>query len=353
MAGGSKAWIGLVFLPFVCLLSLFAFATIAYAMVSAARLVRASARGARALQRREYEEAERCLRASLGLSGRIYGTNHPVTRKYLATLALAVASQKRLEEALGLVVRATSGCPPAGPASRVALADVFVLGAAVAATAGDPKQQLEMLRQAQSYRQRLGPTATVAIDTAMARLLRQLGDREGADRLLEGKHMARPELAKLGRSRLEAGDPEGAVRAFERAIASDQNGDKVTGNLALLYSLLAEAHARRGSNEQARLALLSAVQTYEGLSAIPFVVAPLLVRLARAEAACGNAAAAEATCREALRLAAPPRTSESERRGADPYRDRTEADPLAPVREEAEHFLRSVGALRTLGDDAM
>jgi hypothetical protein len=115
--------------------------------------------------------------------------------------------------------------------------------------------------------------------------------------------------------------------------------------------MLADAHTRMGSNKQARLALLSAVQAYEGLSATPFVVAPLLVRLARAEAACGNGAAAEATCREALRLAAPPRTSESERSGADPYRERAEEDPLAPIREEAEQLLRS-GSLPYPADSA-
>jgi hypothetical protein len=113
-------------------------------------------------------------------------------------------------------------------------------------------------------------------------------------------------------------------------------------SLAFLYGMLADGHSRASGHEAARQALSRAIAEYEGLSVPAIILAPLLVKLARVEAACGDQTAAEATCRKALTCAGERR--QADRTRGEPYRGTGPRDPLADVREEAEKVLRSLGS---------
>jgi hypothetical protein len=133
-------------------------------------------------------------------------------------------------------------------------------------------------------------------------------------------------------------------------LAARASTASAPASLGFLYGEIAQGHERAGHHEQARGAWSRAIDTYEALSAPALLVAPLLVKLARAESACGNPAGAEAACRKALERAAPP--CDTERAEGDPYRDATARDPLAAVREEAEQVLRGVTVLLDERSDA-
>jgi hypothetical protein len=144
-------------------------------------------------------------------------------------------------------------------------------------------------------------------------------------------------LGKLGRERLQAGDAEGAVAVLARAVVLERKQRRASSGLAFLCCLLAEGQERIGRREQMQHTLGRAIETYEALSAPAMVVAPLLVKLARVETACGNDHAAAAACRRALVMAAP--NGDDRERSGGPYREIGAGDPLSAVREEAEQLL--------------
>jgi tetratricopeptide (TPR) repeat protein len=324
-----------------------AFRALGPAFSPAAWLDRSFARGTAALRAARYERAESFFRRAVMLAEQQFGTGHWRTAQQVAMLATAVAAQDRLDEAEDLLARALAAQPAAASTVTAAFANVYVQAAIVAAKRKDPSRQLEMLREGRVFALAGAPGLLALIDLQQAAVLLSQGDEAGAAALVRDVDLAYvpdSEAARAGRLRLRGGDADGAVMLLRRAVQIERTKADVSGNLALLRSLVAEALEAAGRHAEARVALTMALDTYEAVSAPAVVIVPLLVRLARIELSLGNPPAARSACERAL-AGAP-----SVPRAAEPYREASgEQDPLVASRVEAQRLLTVV----TRGDVAV
>jgi tetratricopeptide (TPR) repeat protein len=310
--------------------------SLARALSTAGRLSRAARRGAAALQQGRPAQAERLFRRSLAIAERSFGVAHWRTALHVSWLAWAVAAQDRLDEAEALLARALAARPAAASRSTADFGGVYLAAAAVAEKRKDPARRLEMLEQGRPFAMAGAPSTLATIDVQRAAALRMQGNEAGAADIVRAIDLADvPDhvVAQAGRWRLRAGDGAGAAVLLRRAVELERRKGRVSGNLALLRSMVAEALELAGRLDEAHLVLTMAIDTYEAISAPAMVVAPLLVRLARIEIALGRFPAARATCDRALALA-PPKP-----RSAEPYRSTNEDESLVAARAEAHRLL--------------
>jgi tetratricopeptide (TPR) repeat protein len=301
-----------------------------------ARVMRALMRGEAASKSGDHVEAERWFRRGLAIAERRFGRGTWRTALGLVLVGQALAAQDRLDVAEEWVARALAAQPIAPGRSNSQFARVYVIAAHVAALRRDMGERRARLEKGRVFALQGDPAALAMIDAQMVSVLRQVGDDQAAIeklKTLDPRSISAGEFARLGRSRLLAGDGASAAELLSHAVELERERGDVSGNLALLRSLLAEASELSGARDEAKRALTASIDTYDALSAPAMVVIPLLVKLARLEVALGSLAAAEDACRRALDRARPgPRTTE-------PYRTAAPNDPLAASLVEAEHLL--------------
>jgi tetratricopeptide (TPR) repeat protein len=298
--------------------------------------------GCEALNGGRNEDAETWFRRSTAIATRCFGANDRRTAAHASLLARALVALKRTDEATTLVDRALAAIEKHAGVADPMLAVVEISAAALARGRGDSRAAVEHLERARIHSRR-DPGSVAAIDLERAALLEHLGDPRGASEVLRGVAPRfiltySPSLAlPLARGRLTEGDAAGAAAIYSQLVERERRHGPESTTLACYRGLAGDALHRAGKHAEARYALMEAIATYDASKPpAEIAAAPLLVVLARTHLALGDSAAAEAACRRALAIAANASGS------GDPYRDPSEPDPLASVREEARLLLVEV-----------
>jgi tetratricopeptide (TPR) repeat protein len=333
--------------------SIGAFGLLASAIVSVTALVRLSARssqlarrwreGSAALSKRDYPEAERAFRETLGLASGRFGPSHWRIAFHVAALAEALAHQAKHDEAAKYLQRALALHDAQRAQPHAQWPYVLIHAARVEAAKGDFGRAMRHIRRArdEAYDKRM---LADVLRVAASLHIRQQQYGEALDVMTElprGRVVPTDvrSLGELSRRALHARDLDRALRgllAAERYVRG-------AGAAAFYRAWLGELLASQKRDEEARGHLEKSVRGYEHVGGEQHpALAHVLVVLAEV---CARLGELEAASRAATRAAALPCMRVEP--GGQPYRSEGAGrDPLAEEKRRAKAVLAYVAQPR-------